>query len=211
MKVKNQEELVILMRATKPDDYKEGMTVEEITEVLQKDGSRVRRLKTFSQAQSAKQSWRQNRSTFMAGIKRFHRNGNVDLRKKVADKLNNWGKLSPFTGDRTSDSQYEYFSLKDRIHFDVYEFMGEVASLISNVLEVAGTFALEEQFVDSAIFADIVVRDLHEFIRLILENEKVPAPILETLLILVEPELFENKTKISGDLVGGYSKLIKTK
>lgn len=80
--------------------------INRLVEVLQRDGTRIRRLGTFRQAQSTKQSWRKNRSNFMQGINQFQRNGKVDIRKKVKKDLSNWGRLTPFTGDNTSDTQY---------------------------------------------------------------------------------------------------------
>lgn len=211
MRVLDKDELRILMRATKPEEFRDDMSIEQIGEVLQKDGDRIRRLKTFQQAQSTKQSWRKKKNNFMSGIKRFQRNGNVDIRKKVSDKLTNWGRISPFVGDKSSDTQYETFSLKPMLYFDVYEFMADIAALEADVLNIAATYALEEQFIDSSVLADMVVEDLSEFRRLILSGKEVPAPVLETLLILVEKELFGKKKINEGDLVGGYSKLITTK
>jgi len=207
----NDENLMHLLRTVYPG-IKEGMSVQKISEVMQKDGDDLRRLKTMRQSQAAKKSWRENRHNFMRGINRFHRNNQVtDLASKVKDRLTSIGKISPFKGEEASDSdkepsdKMEWYNLTPKGHFDIYEFLGEITLLENAVYEVASEVALEEQFVESAIFADKVLEDLSELKKRIKENNPIPEKILETLLLI----LYNNDDGNKGSLSEGFSKLLR--
>ena len=187
-------------------DYREGMSSDELSEVIQKDGSNITRLKTFRQAQASKQAWRKKRSQFMTGINRFHRNNKVgDLKGKISDRLKNFGKVSPFTGGTDSDKDVlEYFDVSFRTHFDLYEFLGDLSLLESYTFESAGTFALEEQFIESALFADQAFKDLSEIRNCLLNGNPISSKVLETLLVLLDEKCFEKESP----LYETYKKLI---
>jgi len=184
------------------------MSHEELSEVLQKDGDRVRRLKTYRQSQATKQSWREKRQNFMQGINRFHRNDKtMDIKKKVNDRLKNWGKISPFKGEETSDSdKLEWYEFKPNGYFDLYEFLGDLTLLESEVYKTAGTFTLEDQFIESSIFADSVCEDINKFKNFLISESPVPSNIFETVLSLTE-----NNDSKDVCLSERFSKFIKEK
>lgn len=205
MRVINEEIDRHLMKTVMPDVYRDDMSIKQIAEVLQKNGDRVRRTKTFRQSMATKLAWQKYRDNFQVGINRFQRNNKVgDLYKNITDRLKNWGKVSP----QTSETQHESFDFTRLGHFDVYEFMGDISLLEAAVLHFAGTFALEEQYVEASLLADSVIEGLSEFKKLVSKGEPVPSPVMEILLSLVEKDLFGKESTNEGSLSECYSKLL---
>jgi len=163
-----------------------NLTEKIISEVLQKDGEYVTRTTNFRKSQAAKQSWRKNRDTYQMGINRFHRNNKVtDVRKKLAGGLKNWGKVSPFKANDSDSDKLEHYVVEPKGHFDLYEFLGDLALLESHVHGMTGTMTLEDTYVESAILSDRVLEDMSVIRDGVLNKKPIPAPVMETLLALI--------------------------
>lgn len=213
MKLELNEYVESIIKMVCPEFKERGkdMSLEELSEVLQKDGDRVRRLKTYRQSQATKHAWREKRCNFMQGINRFNRNEKTtDFKKGVMDKLKGWGKISPFKGEEESDSdkldKVEWYEFAPTGYFDLYEFLGELTMLESLVYETAGTFTLDDQFLESSVFADAVCEDIGKFKSCLINDKPVPANIFETVLMIAD-----NYDKKDGSLCERFSKFIKEK
>ena len=213
MLVESAESARHLFQLAYPEKDVQSLSLAEIAEVLQKDGTRIRRLKNYSQSQATKHAWRKKRANFMSGIKRYWNSEKPkDPVKNIKDRLKKFGKIKPFTGDKdTTGNEYESCEAGVELslgHFDIYEFVCDLNQLETLVLQIAATFTLEEQFVESAIFADMVVEDLAEVKKCVLAEKPIPQNVFETLLILVEKDLFEPSVPEQSALWERYSKLI---
>lgn len=198
-----EEESRYLMKAVLGESYKDSMDVAEIAEVLHKNGERVRKLGTYRQSQAMKRAWQQHRNDFMIGINRFNRrDGSTDIRKKVAKDLERF-KAEPMTGA----SKYEYFRPPRIGHFDLYEFLSDLTELEAEAFRSAGTFCLEEQYVEYSVFANVVSEDLYAIKKLLKEEKPIPCSLMETLISLVHEELFGKEGDNSQTFCERLSKL----
>ena len=181
MLIENMDVAKSLVQMFFPEKFDANITQEQIAEIMHRDGERVSSAKNFRKAQVSQQAWKKHRFNYMAGINRYNRNGKPDIKKKIRDNLNSWGKI-----DRTSDSLDECsFPLNPKGYFDFYEFLSNITDLESDSLKVAATFTLSEQFVESSIFADKIIKDVSEFKNLAINKKPIPSNVMESLLLLV--------------------------
>lgn len=195
MIVENMESLKALIKIFYPDEKLENSSIEKISEVLQKDGDRVHRLTNFRQSQASKTSWQKKRFNFMAGINRYNRNQKPDIQRKVASTLKNRGSLDT-SGDKVESYVYSVVGMG---YLDLFEFLGDISTLEAHVYNTAGTFALEEQYIESAILARDIIDDIYEFKKRVLSGEPIPSNIMESVLILAGDYVGLNESSVKQD------------
>lgn len=208
MRVVNEPIFRILFEVEYPDTYHPDMSVDEMIEVLQKDGERLRRLRTYQQAQNTKHAWKTKRFNFMNGIHRFHRESEKqDVSKRIANRLKKYRNKIAFTGNDRKDNQYESVKI-DLSEFDTLDFIHDLTLLENQAFLIASTFSLSETFVESCVFAYEVMDSFNTMKKALMEGTDIPFSAFETFLLTVEPELFEQMNESQEPLCSQFSKLV---
>jgi hypothetical protein len=201
----------ILMASAYPESCNESMGEKDLLEVLQKDGDRIRRLRTFRQSQSSKHAWRQKRGNFMQGIRRFHRSSKdaKPIADRLKDRMDRYREKLPFSGENTGESQSESFLFRIP-ETELNEFIHDLILLEAEAAKVASTFGLDEQYVESTVFMAEVFDSIGVIKEKLLSIEgplPIPFDAFETLLALMGPSQFDNFNENEEPLCPQYSKL----